>query len=65
MHDELDGYTKLMHHYQGSLVGGPSCFGDLENSSYGLVTISKLPFSLHALVLIILACFGHVLYLMR
>ena len=44
----LDGNTKLMHRYQGSLVGGPPWFGDLENSSYGLVTISKLPFSLQA-----------------
>ena len=48
MHDELDGHTKLMHHYQESLVGGPPYFGGLENSAYGLVTTSKLSFSLHA-----------------
>ena len=53
---------QLMHRYQGSLVGRPPCFGDLENSSYGLVTISKLPFSLHAFTSIIfLACFDFVL----
>ena len=39
---ELDGHTQLMHRDQGCLVGGPPCFGDLENSSYSLVTISKL-----------------------
>ena len=42
---ELDVRTKLMHHYQESLVGGPPWFGDLENSAFGLVTISKLLFS--------------------
>ena len=52
---ELDGQTKLMHHYQESLVRGPSCFGDLENTAFGLVTISKLPFSLYASILIFLA----------
>ena len=61
MHDELDRYTKLMHHYQGSLVGGPPCFGDLENSSYSLLTISKLPFSLHSLIWMFLTCFSFVL----
>ena len=40
----LDGHTKLMHCYQESLVGGPPWFGDLENSAFGLVTISKLLF---------------------
>ena len=45
---ELDEHTLLMHRYQGSLPGGPLCFGDLENSAFGLVTISKLHFSLHA-----------------
>ena len=45
---ELDGHTLLMHRYQGSLVGGSPCFGGLENSAYGLITISKLPFNLHA-----------------
>ena len=33
---------RLMHRYQGGLVGQPPCFGDLEYSSYVLVTISKL-----------------------
>jgi len=44
MYVELDGHTKLMHRYQESLVGGPLWFGDLENSSYDLVTISKFLF---------------------
>jgi len=39
-----------MHRYQESLVGGAPWFGDLEYSSYGLVTISKLLFGLHALI---------------
>ena len=38
----------LMHHYQGGLVGRSPRFGDLEYSSYGLVTISKLLVYLHA-----------------
>ena len=59
----LDGHTKLMHRYQESLVGGPPCFGVLENSANGLVTISKLTFSLHAFTQIIfLACFVFVLH---
>jgi len=40
----FDGYTKLMHRYQECLVGGPPWFEDLENSSYSLITISKLLF---------------------
>ena len=51
--------THLMHRYQGGLVGQPPCFGDLEYSSYVLVTISKLPFHLHAFTLMnLLACFS-------
>ena len=53
----LDGHTKSMHHYQESLMGGPPWFGDLENSAFRLVTISKLPFSLHAFILIIFSMF--------
>ena len=40
-----------MHRYQGGLVGQPPCFGDLEYSSYDLVTISKLLFYLHAFII--------------
>ena len=44
MHVDLDEHTLLMHRYQESLVGGPPWFGDLENSVFSLVTISKLLF---------------------
>ena len=50
-----------MHRYQGSIVEGPPWFGDLENSLYGLVTISNSYFSLHAFTLMI---FQHVVVLM-
>ena len=44
MHVELDRHTLLMYHYQEILVGGSLLFGDLENSAYGLIIISKLLF---------------------
>ena len=53
MHVKLDGHTQFMHCYQESLIEGPPWFGDLENSLYDLVTISKLQFSLHAFTLMI------------
>ena len=62
---ELDGHTLWMHRYQESLVRGPPCFGDLENSAFGLVTISKLPFCLHAFIQIFLACFDFVLHVVN
>ena len=53
----VDAWTrwthKLMSRYQGGLVGRPPCFRDLEYSSYGLVTISKLLFYLHTFTLMI------------
>ena len=55
-----------MHRYQESLVGGPPCLEDLVNSTYSLVTISKLPFSLHVFTwIILLACFGFVLHVVN
>ena len=53
--DLMDTY--LMHRYQGGLVGLPPYFGELEDSPYGLVTISKLLIYLHAYsYMIFLAC---------
>ena len=58
---ELDGHILLMHRYQGCLVGVPPRFGDLEIDSLILVTISNSYFSLHAFILMILAC--HVFFM--
>jgi len=27
---EFEGHTKMMHHYQGSMVGGPPHFGEIN-----------------------------------
>ena len=59
---EPDGHTKLMHRYQGCLGGGPPWFGDLENSAFSLVTISKLLFYLHAFTLMIFSMFMFCIY---
>ena len=60
---ELDGHNFWMHHFQGCLVGGPPLFEDIEISSYALVTISYSYFSLHASILMFLACHAfHVHY---
>ena len=57
----------LMHRYQENLVGEPRCFGDLENSAYALVTISKTPILVYMLsqLILFLACFGFVLHVVN
>ena len=59
MRSELRWTLLWMHHLQGSLVGRPPRFGDLEMCPNSFGNYLLLPFSLHAFIYCFLAC--HVL----